>query len=114
MRKPDKYNVGDAVTIKGIVFQDRVNIDGTVQCSFNAPNNALNKMKVTFCVAVDDIMSHTPLPRPLQVGDIVKYKVDFANDTHHEILCVYNDELWIKPVGGKHCYTAHINSVVRV
>lgn len=46
MKKPDKYNYRDTVTVKATVYQDRVAIDGTVQCSFNAPNNALNKMNM--------------------------------------------------------------------
>jgi hypothetical protein len=96
-----RYYNDDTVTVTAIVKQDRTEIDGTVVCRFNAP---VYGKDIEFCVAVKDIASHTPKPRPIQVGDTVK-DVGIVSHSRYIVVCIHGDYAWVKPIDSDKCFT---------
>lgn len=86
----NKYNIGDTVTVTAIVVSDRVAVDGTVQCDFNAPL-LVGQKNIIFCVPEEDIASHTPKPRPIQAGDIVAY-----GHAELTVIAIHDDSAWLE------------------
>lgn len=107
----DKYMNGDKVTVTATVATDMK--DGTVCCLFNAPK--LNPNRIVFFVSEEDIATHTPKPRPIQVGDTVGF-----NDIKFHVMGLHEEYAWLKRIRDNNTiidqefYTLKLNVIERV
>lgn len=110
--KKIEYRFGDEVTVRATVQRDNVNLDKTVLCRFHSPLS-LGGTSFCFSVSEEDIVTHTPKPQPIQVGDIVRAG---KNPRHHEVIGLYNEQAWIRAIDPESdsCYTTYINNLERI
>lgn len=90
----DKYQIGDIVSVRATIAS--LEYENTILCSFYAPNANYNN--ITFTVDMKDIVTHTPKPRPIQVGDTVIA----SGFTKYEVLAIHEDKAWLKSENGSH------------
>ena len=88
MIDPAKIRVGDRVTVRAKVIE-----------------LGLYGLRIVDSIMFDQILSHTPAPRPFVVGGKVR-----PINRHHPhpvatVLCIHEGQLWLLDESGRH-YTA--------
>ena len=93
-----KIKIGDTVTIRASVTYSQ---HGELRIDLGGCRIPLQE---------DEIVTHTPKPRPIEVGDRVRHRDDLG--VFGTIVCIADEEAWLRYNGGGHC-TYRLENLVR-